>query len=243
MVVSRVSRVVNPKRRTRPRSSVRRGPAPARARNVHLLHLGFVNPKRRKPVAKRAKKKASSTRRHRTRPRTSNRRNPARRGYVAKRKNSFSKTHKRRNPGRMSMFGQPLKIQKVLEVGFGVAVGVGVNKAVLPMLPANFTSSNAMATAAAFAIAVAEWWAASFISPDFGAAVGLGGIAHAVSQGLNAFLPSVGAWTGMSGVRRGTGDFVSARLNEPYNPLLNPGVTLAPGPQLMSSGAYRRRSM
>ena len=193
-------------------------------------------------MARKAKRKASSTRRHRTRPRASNRkRNPTRTVYRTKM--NFGVRHKRRNPGRMSMFGQPLKAAKVLEVGFGVAVGVGVNKAVLPMLPANFTSSNAMATVAAFAVAAAEWWAASFVSPDFGAAVGLGGIAHAVSQGLNAFLPSVGAWTGMSGVRRGTGDFVPARLNEPYNPLLNPGVALTPGPQLMSPGAYRRRSM
>lgn len=240
MVVSRVSRVVNPKRKTRPRSSVRRNRAPARARNVHLLHLGFVNPKRRKPVAKARKK--TSTRRHRTRPRAANRkRNPARRMYVFKKKNPSHR--RRRNPGRMTMFGQPLKASKVLEVGFGVAVGVGVNKAVLPMLPVQFTSSSATATIAALAIAAAEWWAASFVSPDFGAAVGLGGVAHAVNVGLNAFVPSVGAWTGMSGIRRGTGDFVPGKLNEPYNPLLNPGLQLAPGPQLMSPGAYRRRSM
>lgn len=159
-------------------------------------------------------------------------------------KRPFAKKHHRRarrNPSRMSLFGGPIRAGKVLELAFGVGVGVAVNKTGLTMLPANLTSSNTMASLMAFVLAGVEWWAASFINPDFGAAVGLGGVAAAIGQVLNAFIPSVGTIYGLSG--RGTGDFVPGRFPVPQNPILDAtgSVMLPPGPGLVSPGAYRRR--
>ncbi len=78
------------------------------------------------------------------------------------------------------------------------------------MLPAAFTGSNLTHSLSAAAVALVEWWALSMVDPEFGAAAGLGGLAYAGNVALNAFLPEVGGYTGISGVRRGTGDFIPA---------------------------------
>jgi hypothetical protein len=234
MVVSRVDRVVNP-RRTRPRTRSAGNPA-------HMLTLGFINPKR-SSMARKAKKKSSAGHR-RTKPRARIRKsNPH---VIVRTRKAKAKGHRRRskNPGRMSLFGGPMKPAKILELALGVGVGIGVNRAVVPMiLPASMASNNLAATAFALGVAIAEWWLASMWDPNFGAAVGIGGIARAIDQGLNAVFPVVGSFTGLTGVRnRGTGDFVKASYTVPQNPITDGNPQGAP-PQMMlrSPGAYQRR--
>jgi len=96
----------------------------------------------------------------------------------------------------------------------GGLIGVTINRAVLPLLPSNITSNNIFATIAAFVLAVAEWWAFSFVSPDFGSAVGFGGLMNEGSTLLNNFVPTVGSTISLSG--RGTGDLVPSQPGLPF---------------------------
>lgn len=125
-----------------------------------------------------------------------------------------------RNP---TFFGSNITPIQMGQYVLGGLIGVTVNRVALPMMPAALTSSNAFATLTAFGLAALEWWAASFISKDFGAAVGFGALMNAATQGLNAFVPSVGTTIGLSG--RGAGDFVPGKYSVPQNPILDAGVS------------------
>jgi hypothetical protein len=138
------------------------------------------------------------------------------------------------------MFGANVPVTKLAEYVAGGLIGVAINKAILPMLPATLTSNNFAATATAVALAIAEWYAGSVLDKDFGAAVGFGALMHAGGVALNAFLPSVGSYTGLSG--RGMADFVPGRFVVPQNPILdaNGGLTAGGGGQQVAyPAAYR----
>ena len=124
------------------------------------------------------------------------------------------KNRRRSNP---TFFGANVTPLQMGQYILGGLIGVTVNRVALPMMPAALTSSNTFATLTAFGLAALEWWAASFISKDFGAAVGFGALMNASTQALNAFVPSVGTTIGLSG--RGTGDFVPAKYSVPENPI------------------------
>lgn len=155
---------------------------------------------------RKAKSKAGRASNHR--PRSSN---PKRKGH--KRRTS-------KNP--FTFFGGSARPKTVGKAVIGVLAGVSIGRAVTNMLPASFTATNLTHSLSAAAVALAEWWALSLIDPEFGTAAGLGGLAYAGNVALNAFLPEVGGYTGISGVRRGTGDFINARLQA--TPLL-PGAS------------------
>lgn len=125
-------------------------------------------------------------------------------------------------------FGSHASPVQVAQYMLGGLLGMGVNTIVLPLLPKPFTNSNLTATLSAFGLAFAEWWAASFIDKNFGAAVGFGALINAGRQGLNSFVPGVGSTFGLSG-RRGTGDFVDARFAVPQNPIYDAYMGIDPG--------------
>jgi hypothetical protein len=249
-VIRRVLRKTNP-----PKAKPRMGNRSHRTQNpAHMLTLGFLNPKKGGTMAKAKKnRKAKTMRRAVNRARTykrsnhrkrtvmnrsqkMNRRNPPRVVVIHPRSNR-RKSNRRRNP---YMFGGNVPVTKLAEYIAGGLIGVAVNKAILPMLPATLTSNNFAATATAVVIAIAEWWGASFLDKDFGAAVGFGALMHAGAQGLNAFIPSVGSYTGLSG--RGIADFVPGRFAVPQNPVLdaNGGLTAGGGgAQVAYPAAYR----
>jgi len=138
-----------------------------------------------------------------------------------KRRNGRRRTvkinHRRgRNP---TFFGSNASPMQMGQYILGGLIGVTVNRIVLPMLPSNITSSNTFSTLSAFGLAALEWWLANFISKDFGAAVGFGALMNAATQGLNAFVPSVGTTLGLSG--RAMGDFVPGKYTVPQNPILD----------------------
>ena len=141
---------------------------------------------------------------------------------------------RKKNP---TFFGSNVNAMQIAEYIAGGLIGVTINRAILPMLPAAVTQNNLAATAAAFAIAAAEWWVFSFVSKEFGAAVGFGGFMSAGSQALNTFIPSVGAVVGLSGRgRRGVGnlsDFVNGSFTVPQNPVLDANSGMVSGPGLM----------
>lgn len=145
----------------------------------------------------------------------------------------FSRQQKKQRPnprGGFSFFGSPARPGKVLEAALGVLIGVAVNKTAVALLPTSLTGSSVAATLSSFAVAVGQWWLASMISPDFGTAVGLGGIANAGSTALNAFIPSVGTYVSLSGGRN-LGDFVPGLFAVPENPVIrganNAGIPMS----------------
>jgi len=144
---------------------------------------------------------------------------------------------RRRNP---AFFGTAATPMKMAEYIAGGLIGVTVNRALLPMLPASVTSNNMFATAAAIALALVEWWAGNFVSKDFGSAVGFGALMNAGSQALNAFIPSVGSMVGLSGYR-GVGDLVPSQPGLPFWPssqLMGPGGPGGGGGYQGMSSAY-----
>lgn len=142
--------------------------------------------------------------------------------FISPKKNTGGYTPRKKGRRNPTFFGSNATPIQMGQYVLGGLIGVTVNRVVLPMLPAALTSSNTFATLSAFGLAALEWWAASFISKDFGAAVGFGALMNAATQGLNAFVPSVGTTIGLSG--RGTGDFVPAKFAVPQNPISDAGV-------------------
>ena len=221
MVVERVRSVVNPAKRAKRKRSVR----PRRKSVVnpaHMLTLGFLNPERRKMPAK-ARRKSATRRRATTVARRTNshrkahrrRSNPTKIVMISPRRNK-GRSHRpksRRNP---HFFGQMASPMKLAEYIAGGLIGVTINRALIPMLPASITSNSIFAVGAAVVIALAEWWAFSFVSKDFGSAVGFGGLMNAGSTALNTFLPQVGSPT-VPGLGR-LGDLVPSQPGLPFWP-------------------------
>jgi hypothetical protein len=235
LIVSKIRKVVNSGGRVsrahpKKKKSVRSSGNPA-----HLLTLGF-NPKthkRRNTVAvakaKRKNKKHSTSNARRTKSRNRkaygsavhravNRKrgkskNPGTRVVVI----SPRKNHRRksRNP---TFMGSNVSVTRMMELVAAGLIGVAINQAVQPMLPASITGTAIGASVAAIVVAALEWWAGSLIDKDLGAAAGFGGLMFAGSTILNQFIPSVGGFVSLSG-RRGAGDFVPGRFAVPQNPI------------------------
>ena len=142
------------------------------------------------------------------------RRNPKRRRRsISKRQvMAFNRTHRRNRRRRSSSnpFAKSISLSRpsdLVTAGAGVLVGVFGVKTVLPFLPSSITGNPMFATAAALAIAAGEWWLLSFVSPEFGAAAGLGGIAEAASVALTNYgFPSSRAGRLRTGPVRGSAE-------------------------------------
>ena len=242
MIVSKVTKIANGYRYKKKNTSKA---APRRTdvgNPAHMLTLGFVNKHRKRSNQPMAKKRAKNAKR------ATNKRHHAHKHHKKanaggkvivirtgtpnrKKSNAGRYTVKRSNP---TFFGQKINAVKLAEYVAGGLIGVTVNKAVMPMLPATFTQNNLAATASALAVAAAEWWAASMLDKEFGAAVGFGALMQAGSQALNAFVPVVGNAIGLSG-RRGTGDFVPGWFSVPQNPVLDAAGNLVTGGPAMTN--------
>lgn len=184
-----------------------------------------VKAKKRKKTVFRATSKARSSNRKRNRAK-----NHRTRTVIVMPKSNVGRRKGKRNP---AFFGSNASPMKLAEYVAGGLIGVTINRVVLPMLPASVTNNNFFSTLAAFGIALAEWWAASMISKDFGSAVGFGALMNAGSTALNTFIPQVGSAVGLSG-RRGVSDFVGARWTIP-----DTSVNMLTGnPTTGVSGAY-----
>lgn len=154
---------------------------------------------------------------------------------MGKSKHKKAKNRRSHNP-----FGTSISIQRPVEIitaGIGVLVGVAATKFIVGMLPATISGNTLYSTIAAFAAAGLEWWLLSMVSPAFGAAAGLGGIAEAGSIALTNFMPSVGGALALSG--RGQGDFVPGRFAVPQNPVLD-AATGTPRAMASAVSAYPR---
>lgn len=143
-------------------------------------------------------------------------------GYTIRRRsrNPIMKAHRRRRRS-SNPFATSISLSRptgLITAGVGVLVGVAATKFLVSLLPASIAGNTLYATVAGFAAAAVEWWLLSLVSPEFGAAAGLGGIAEAGSIALSNFMPSLGSLA-LSG--RGTGNFVPGRFAVPQNPILD----------------------
>jgi len=247
MIAGRVTRVVNPRhkaKRSHPRKKASAKPHHRRTSSnpAYLMTLGpMVNPKR-SSMAKKKKNKRHyahhrpshhNARRHHNKHRSHALSSSRVKSWAAKHGlKVVGRSHNRkRNPLATSIsLSRPTNI---VQAGVGVLVGVAATKAITAALPATVTASPLYSTVAAAGVAVAAWWLTSFIDAEFGAAVGLGGIAEVGSIALNAFLPSIGQTLALSGV----GDFVPGRYTVPQNPVLDAATGL-PKRQSMVVSAY-----
>ena len=254
MIAGRVTRVVNPKRKTSKKSRPRKKASARpnhRRRSVgnpaYLMTLGpMINPKRRSAVAKK-KRKNKKCYAHRPNMSHAHRKNAKKRPGLSKtRVMAYAKSHgmkvvgRKGNRGSRNPMASSISLSRpsgIVQAGVGVLVGVAATKAITAALPSEVTASPLYSTVAAAAVAAAVWWVGSFINPEFGAAAGLGGIAEAGSIALNAFLPSVGSTLALSGIRRGIADFVPGRYAVPQNPILDAATGL-PKRQAMVVSAY-----
>jgi hypothetical protein len=202
MIVAKVTRVANGKRRAAPRPKARKSVRRSSSNPAHMLTLAFPNHKRRSMV--KAKKRKNGARR-----KTSNHKRPH---YMMKVRKS---NHRRRshNPQFFGSHVTPVKMAEYVAAGL---VGVTFNRAIVSALPASITGNNIFATLAAAGIALAQWWVGSMASKDLGSAFGFGGLMNAANTALNTFIPSVGSVVSLSG--RGTGDFVPATFSIPPQP-------------------------
>ncbi len=248
MIAGRVTRVVNPRKRSVPHKKARARPNRRSVNPVYLMTLGpMINPKRSSTMAKKTKKKNKKSYAHRSKPNSyarKNKKNSKSRPLTNARVAAFAKSHglkvvsKKSNRRSRNPLASSISLSRpsgIVQAGVGVLVGVAATKAITAALPSNVTSSALYSTFAAAAIAAGVWWVGSFINPEFGAAAGLGGIAEAGSIALNAFLPSIGSTLALSG--RGQGDFVPARYAVPQNPILDAATGL-PKRQAMVVSAY-----
>lgn len=155
------------------------------------------------------------------------------------RKNKGGRRRTRRSSNPMASSISLSRPSKIMEAGVGVLVGVAATKTIVSALPDKITSSPLYSSVAAAGIALAIWWGGSMLSPEFGAAAGLGGIAEAGSIALNGFLPDIGAKLALSGIggRGRMGDFVPGRFTVPQNPVLDAATGL-PKRQTMVVSAY-----
>jgi len=234
MYVGKTTQVVNPYGRASPtkrRSSSAGNPA-------WMLTLGPINPKRRNSVAKHKKHKKASGHHKVSHHGSSNAKHHLTTGQLMRLmgkhhgKKHGKKHHRSGNPfGASSLaLGTPTKIATA---GFGVLVGVAVNRGVVSMLPAAVTSNNFYAVAASLAVALAQWWGFSMINAEFGAAAGLGGIAETGSVALNTWFPAIGSKVSL-------GDFVPGKFAVPQNPVLDAAGAYSPSRRSFAyGGAYR----
>jgi hypothetical protein len=194
-------------------------------------------------MAKKRKRKNSAAGRHRHRVVARRSRNVKHRRSISKKQvQAFMRNH-RMNRGRRRSSSNPFAKQislsrpsDMVTAAGGLLVGVFGVKTGMGFMPASLTSSPLLTTASALALAGLEWWVLSFVSPEFGAAVGLGGIAEAISTGLDQF--GVGQSLALSGLGR-FGDFVPGRFTVPQNPVLD-AATGFPKSQAMATAAYPR---
>ena len=190
---------------------------------------------------KKAKKNRASGRGHRVASRSRNSKRKSTMIPMSTALRMMGKKKKRNKARRSSNpFGTTISIRRpteILTAAAGVLVGVAGTKFIVGMLPSAITSNTLYATLAAFASAGLEWWLLSFVSPEFGAAAGLGGIAEAGSIALNNFMPSVGGTLALSG--RGHGDLVPGRFTVPQNPILD-AATGTPRNMAAAVSAYPR---
>jgi hypothetical protein len=169
--------------------------------------------------------RANVSRAHRSRRRRTNShhrrrsRNVSRRSLMSLMRRGRRGHRRRRSSNPMATHISLTRPAAVIQAAVGVLVGVAATRAIVAALPANISGSSLYSTVAAVAIAVGIWWLGSMISPEFGAAAGLGGIAEAGSIALNQFLPSVGSVVSL-------GDFVPGRFTVPQNPVLDAATGL-----------------
>jgi len=243
MIVGSVRRVANRGRVRRVHRS-RRAPSrqkssSSRGNPAYLLTLGPMNPKRSATVAKHRKRRRSAHRARHVSNARSRRRSGRRVSMSARSVMALARGHRRRNSGRRhnhrsrNPMATSISLQrpaKVITAAVGVLIGVAATRAIVSALPATITGSNLYSTLAAAAVAIGLWWIGSMVSPEFGAAAGLGGIAEAGSVALNSFLPSVGSYVSL-------GDFVPGKFVVPQNPVLDAATGL-PTRQVAAVSAY-----
>ena len=199
-----------------------------------------VNMRRAKPArAYNRKRRINAKHRRRTH-------NPV----VRTRTRTVYRNKKRRNPSRRSRnpFGVNLSSKQIGEIVLGASLSApfvkAATSAVANVLP-SIATDNVTATIAAAVIGLGGWYLGSLVSKDFGFGVGIGALSATLTQAVNSFVPSVGNTLGLSGFRRGVGDFVPGRFTVPQNPVLDAARMLSAGSGPQSSAyptPYTRRA-
>jgi hypothetical protein len=221
------------KRNHRPRGS-RSNPGP------FVLTLGALgaNPKRRKTVAKKRKKKSTrapaKANRSKKRNYKSKKRNPGVTMALIKRvmKGKRKKGKSRRNP---SIFG--MSSRDAFGNSLAVLGSVTGAKLLPPMLPASWSATNLGRFLTTLGVAAGEVAVAHFFFPKYRTMVLAGAGAQTLSIALNPILQKVSANITLGRIRQramgATGDFVPGNFPEPHNPIYNrmlmAGMSVTPG--------------
>lgn len=136
--------------------------------------------------------------------------NPGRRRRHSRRRNVSHRRHYRRNPGFLSGGGGTFT--KVL----GVVGGVAVTKLLVGFLPATF-STGIIGYASIAAVAVLQGKGIGKITknPSLGTDMMIGGLAYLTAKILSDFVPSIGHYTGISGMGMiGPSSFYTPQVNQ-----------------------------
>lgn len=210
MVVERVTRISNPRRK-------RRMKAKARRKNPVAMTLGMINPHPKGTNKTMAKKKYSSKKR-----------NPAR-------SHTKRRTHRhglRRNPMVSHASGGVAMAKSVV----GGLIGVALTKTVSSMLsnavPA--LSSGIMRVVLSVGAAFGVGKLVSSIDSNFGAAAAFGGYMVAGSDALNVVAPQLAGTIGLKGL----GVWMPSRFAVPENPVMRGAVPIVAAPAA-GVGAFR----
>ena len=148
------------------------------------------------------------------------RRNP---GYTTRRRRTTRRriVRRRRNP----LFSTNMSGKNMAQSVLGGLIGVAAAKFIPNALPINLGGGSVVRTLITGVSAyVAKMAADRILGKDFGDAVLFGGLMQTGSVALNAFLPSLGSYIGLSGMGElvNTGGFVL-----PQNPVLAPAIPAA----------------
>jgi hypothetical protein len=230
----------NPGRRKRRTKKYAKRKRTNRGKRIVVINKGvkMARKRRTRRVSHRRKNRSYRRRRNPVMHRRYHRRKRSNPGYSRRRRGNVShRRHYRRNPGVLS--GTAGRIA-------GVIGGIAVTKLLLGFVPATF-STGIMGTLASAVIAVAQGKLIGKVAKN--ASLGndfmVGGLAYTVANLLNQFFPSVGAYSGISGMGLiGGSSFYVPQVNQMGNMGLfqvPSAVSMAmPAPQSAGVGRLRR---
>lgn len=199
--------------------------------------------RKRKVSMHRAKPARSYNRKRKMNTRHRRRSNPVIRTRT---RTVYKKANRRRSRRSGNPFGIAMSSKQIGEIVLGAALAAPFTKAATSALAnvlPNMATDNVTATIASAIIGLGGWYLGSMVSKDFGFGVGIGALSATLTQAVNSFVPSVGNTLGLSGYRRGVGDFVPGRFAVPQNPILDQArmLGMGSGPQSMAyPSPYRR---
>lgn len=197
-------------------------------KSVVVINKGAKMARRRKRAVKNAGRRRRYTRRRSVGVRRYRRhRNPAVKRHTRRRTHRVARRHYRRNPGVLT---------GTLGRVVGVIGGVAVTKLLMGFVPATFTS-GVLGYLATGVVAVAQGKLIGKVSKNssLGNDFLVGGLAYLAAKILNDFFPSIGSYTGISGMGMiGGSSFYVPQVNQPgsMGSFIVPGAVMGAMPTM-----------